>query len=292
MQAIESRTTPPNGRRARYLLMAPVTIFVLLALAAMFVISGYRNQHDGVIFTGVTVGGVDLSGMTQEEAAAALKETFAYPDQEAITLVLPETGQEWVMTPAELGLLLDAEGSITAAFNVGRQGKPLEQIKGMFDGWYYGQAVAPVIMLDEAVLETALHDLAAQVDTPPTDAGLGYEGETAVYTPARFGRQLDIADTKARLLTPLTTFTPARVELLVHNIQPAIADSGEAADEIAQILEHPLTFYIPEPLDEFDLAQVELPAAELSRWLRVEVTATDGAVAEHNLFVDENAARH
>ncbi len=292
MQAIETSTAHKNGRRARYLLMAPVTAIVLMALLTMFVISGYRNQHDGLIFTGVTVGGVDLSKMTEAQAAIALADTFTYPTSESITLIHPITGQEWAMTPAELGLILDAENTIAAAYNVGRQGSPLEQIKGMFDGYYYGQTIAPVIVLDEAVMEAALHELAAEVNAPATDAAMGYEGETAVYTPAQFGQQLDVADTKARLLKPLASFTPARVELLVHDVQPAVADTGVAAEEIQQILENPLNFYVPEPLDEFDLAQIELPANELSSWLRVEMTTTDGAVAQHNLFVDENATRH
>lgn len=292
MQAIETNTTYTNGRRARYLLMAPVTMFILLVLLAMFVVTGYRNKHDGLIFTGVTVGGVDLSGLTKAEAAIALADTFTYPASEAITLIDPVMGQEWTMTPAELGLILDEESTIAAAYNVGRQGSPSEQIKGMFDGWYYGQTVAPVMVLDEAVLETALRGLATEVNAPASDAAMGYEGETAVYTPAQFGQYLDVADTKSRLLKPLASFAPARVELLLHTVQPAIADTGESAEKIQQIVENPLNFYIPEPLDELDLAQVELPAAELSSWLRVEITTTDGAIAQHNVFVDENAARH
>ncbi len=279
-----------NGCYLRYVLIAPVTAAVLAILLIALIVNSYRYTHTERIFTGVMINNVDVGKMTRTEALAALSDQFAIQNKESITLINPSTGQEWKMKPSKLGLTLDADGTIDAAYAIGRQGSPLEQIKGMFDGWYYGRSIPAVVVLDEAVLNEALNSLAAEINVAASDAVFDY-GETAVYTPAQNGRLLDIADTKSRLLPPLAAFQPARVELLIHDIQPAIADSGAAAREIQQILNNPLYFYIAEPLDASDLERIELPSEILSTWLRVEMKET-AVGTEHHLLIDENAVYH
>ncbi len=279
-----------NGRYLRYLLVVPVTAAVLAILLIALIVNIYRYTHTERIFTGVMINNVDVSKMTRTGALAALTDEFAIQNKESITLINPSTGQEWKMKPSNLGLTLDANGTIDAAYAIGRQGSPLEQIKGMFDGWYYGRSIPAVVVLDEAMLNKALNSLATEINVAASDAVLDY-GETAVYTPAQNGRLLDIADTKSRLIPPLTAFQPARVELLIHDVQPAIADSGVAAREIQQILNNPLYFYIAEPLDASDLERIELPSEVLSKWLRVEMKET-AVGSEHHLLIDENAVYH
>ncbi|MBE2224272.1 MAG: peptidoglycan binding domain-containing protein, partial [Anaerolineae bacterium] len=158
---------------------------------------------------------VDLSRMTRGEAAQALTDAFPYPNETAILLKDPQTGQSWQKTPAELGFSLDTDRTISEALKIGRDGNPINRLRDVIFSWYYGRVQSPVFLLDEGNQESALSELAAQIDQPAIDAQLAYEGETAVYIPAENGRKLNIENTRTRLHKPLTDFRSAEIELLV-----------------------------------------------------------------------------
>lgn len=282
-----------NTRRNLAFFLAPILGgFLLLFVALALVLVSYQSKHNGRIFTGINVMGVDLSGMETAVAEAALTQNFSYATTEQITFVDPETQQTFAKTPAELGLTFDASQTAQAAYDLGRTGGPFKQAQEMFSSWYYGRSLAPVLVLDESQLDTALAELAAEINKPPISATFDLNGSNTSYAAGQPGRFVDVADVRNRVLAPLTSFRPARVELLVHEVAPAVFDPGNAAAEIQQVLGSPVTFYLEAPLDELDLAPITLSQDDLAAWVRVEVSAATDGRSTHNVFIDENALRH
>ncbi len=117
MQAISPRPQPTRSfaHNLGYFLIPPIIGLTLLVLVLALAMSAYRAQHSGRIYTGVTVQGIDVSEMTVQEATAALAGALPYTAAR-ITLVDPATGQEWGFTPQQLGILVDAEATASAAF--------------------------------------------------------------------------------------------------------------------------------------------------------------------------------
>ncbi len=294
MQATSPLQAQSNQRlrHLAYFMAGPIlAVIVVLVLSAVTYVN-YRSEHSDRIFTGVQVMGVDLSGLNPAEAQAALEVAFPYPQTAVINFSDPATGQTWQATPTELGLTFDAAATAAAAYEIGRSGNPVAAARAAFDSWYYGRSLAPVLVLDEAQLDTFLAALAAETNRPPLNASLTVAGGDTGYVPGQNGRFLDVANAHKRLLPALTQFREADIELLVHETVPAVADSGAAAGQIQQLIGSPITFYLPEPLDEFDLAPVTLSSEDLSAWLRVEVSETAEGNLQHNTFLDENAVRH
>ncbi|HEX6383352.1 MAG TPA: VanW family protein [Anaerolineae bacterium] len=280
------------GRNVGYFLVAPITALVIFTLIVAFAVTSYQSRHSGRVYTGVSVMGVDLSGMSLDEAEAALSNAFPYTQEAPIILADPGSDKEWVKTPAELGMVVDVEATAQAALEVGRAGGPFAQMRDLFASWFYGYTLAPVLVLDEGKLEQALSEVAVEVNQPPINATLAYSGSAVDYTPAQAGRILDIANVQSRAVEAISNLQPARIELLIHEVPPAIYDSGEVASHIQQTISGPITFYLPEPLDDLDLPDVVLPEEEFAGWLRFDVVQDENNVMEHQVFVDENAVRH
>lgn len=280
------------GRNLSYFLVAPLTTLVALSLVFAFAVTNYQSQHNGRIYTGITVWGVDLSGKTPEEAQAALSAVFPYPQEQAITFTDPATNQTWTKSPAELGITIDATATVNTAMTIGRTGSPWAQFQEMFQTWYYGRSLAPTIIFDQAKLDVILNELSTTINQPATNATIAYDGSSAEYSVAKPGRLLDLANTRDRLLSPLTDFRHAQIELLVHDVQPTVYDDVATADEIAQTISSPITFYVAETLDDLDLQPVTLPQEELVSWLRVDVTTAADGTMQHSVSADEDAARY
>ena len=282
----------PARQKLGWFLIAPVTAVLLLIILSAVLIANYQSRHQGRIFTGVMVGEVDVSQMDRAAAEEAVAKAVAYANTETITLTDPASGRQWELTPAEVGLAVDVPATVAAAYQTGRSGGPLQRLRDMFNSWYYGRAIPPIMVLDEAKLNEKLAEIAAEVNQPAINASVEVTGNTAVYTPGRPGRALDVADARARLLPVLTRLQPAQIELLVNQTTPVIYDDAPGAARIQRIIDGgPITFYLPEPLDSEDLAPVTLPPEQLRQWLRVEVTEQADGSLTHNVFLDENAAR-
>ncbi len=287
-------TLPSDGsslRAIRWFLVPPMTALALIILAAALLLVSYESQHNGVIYTGVQIAGVDLSGMTPEEAEAKLTELFPQSATKSVTLVDPRTGAEWTRSLAELGISYDVKQTVESAYNVGRSRNPLAAIRDRFTAWYFGRALAPVIVFDEGQIEQVLDEIAAEVNRPAVDAHIAFNDGRFEYTAGQVGLQLDRAYLKEQLMEPVMEFRSAEVETLVHEVRPAVLDDSETAARVQSILGSPMVLYFEEPLQDLDLGRVEVSTEQLAEWVRVQMTGNEDG-AHYDVFVDENAVRN
>src|ERR1044072_4255261 len=87
-----------------------VTLF--LAIIIIWTL-GYQLFYAGRIFPGVSIAGVDVSGLTPSDAAVKLNQALAYP----ITgnVLFKEGENAWIATPAQLGMVFDPSSSAVTA---------------------------------------------------------------------------------------------------------------------------------------------------------------------------------
>lgn len=291
MQATISPNSLNNGRLRRnlgYFFIFPMVGLVLAVVATAMVVANYHSRHDNRIYTGVSVAGVDVSGLTPAEAEAKLETAVPYIQQEAIQFTNPLSQESWTRTPAQLGVSLDTAQTVAAAYAIGREGSIANRYQEMFSSYYYGRSLSPIIIVDEGRLVQSVNDFSAVVDKPAVNASVAYDGDKLLYAPGQMGFLLDAALVHQQLLQPLTSFRPADIELPIQTSEPAIQDDPVAAAAFQQMAASPITFYLQNPLDELDLQPIVLPEDQLVRWLRVENKSAGG----YNIFIDENAVRH
>lgn len=270
---------------------APVTGAVLVVLFVAALVLLYQGSHVERIYTGVMAWGIDLSGMQPQQAEEALRAAFPYPEQNQVTFQDPGTGREWTYSLAELGLTFDAETTVDSAYEIGREGGPWRRLREQFSSWYYGEQVAPIVLLDEAMLDQVIGEMAAEINRPASDASLSFNGAEVSYESSQLGRSLDTVDARERLLATVLTMRDAQIQLLVHETQPRVNDTSAAAQQIRQIMSGPMTFFLQEPLEGVDLEPVVLPVEELVKWIRIHSVDSGQGQAETQVILDENALR-
>src|SRR5215510_7079018 len=90
--------------------------FVLFLVVTIGWTLGYQLIYAGRIFPGVSVAGVDLSGLSRDEAAVKLSETFSYAIHGKVLFHYGENA--WVASPLEVGMVFNASTSAVAAYSV------------------------------------------------------------------------------------------------------------------------------------------------------------------------------
>src|SRR5574339_429604 len=204
---------------------------------------GYQLLYAGRIFPGVSVAGVDLSGLTPADAAVKLNEMLSYP----ITgKVLFKDGEKaWMASPAQLGMVFDPSSSALTAYRLGRSGGLFGALSGQIRAGGKGVSVPPVIVFDQRVAFQYLSQISTEINQPMMEASLKVNGTTVDAQPGQVGRELKIDATLVYLAAQLQTFTDGEVQLVVQEIQPQILDVSAQADAARQILSQPLTLAIP-----------------------------------------------
>ena len=94
--------------------------------------SGAITVIDGTIKDGIFADSIDLSGMTADEATAAVNNYIAALQNGKITLNTA-SGNSAVVTAGDLGLSWSNKGLITSAMNLGRSGNIIKRYKAITD---------------------------------------------------------------------------------------------------------------------------------------------------------------
>jgi vancomycin resistance protein YoaR len=262
-----------------------VILFLVLIFAWTL---GYQLLYAGRIFPGVSVAGVNLSGLTPSDAAIRLSQTLSYPI--AGKILFREGEQAWVATPAQLGMVFDPSSSAMTAYRLGRSGGLFGALSGQVRAAGPGANVPPVIIFDQRVAFQYLNQISTQINQPLVEASLDLEGTNVVAKPGQVGRELKMDATLIYLGSQLQTFSDGEVPLVVQEIQPQILDVSAQADTARQILSQPLTLVTP-GASEGDSEPYVYNVEVLANLLTVQRVQNDGGTTGVQVALSPNGLR-
>ena len=178
------RKRRPVGRR-KWLIPVLIAVAVIVACAAAACFFSLRAGKSDTIFSHVRVGGTDVGGMTQQEAAEALsKADVDAAAGKSVTVNLP-MDSKLTITAEQAGLGGGAEQAAAAAYNYGRNGGLVRDAgayllcwlgKGADVSWQDGSTV------DDEAIAQIVDPAADEVNAKLLDsqADIGEDGITLV----------------------------------------------------------------------------------------------------------------
>lgn len=223
--------------------VSAVLALLVFVLALGGLALGYSLAFSGAVFPGVHVAGVDIGGLTQEEAIQRLSSTLTYPQQGRVAF--QDGGQYWIAHPVELGLIFNPTASVVQAMEIGRRGGPAARITEQFNAWYSGENLAPVLMFDESAAVAYIANLAGLVDKPTIEAELAVQGLEVIVRPGQIGRTIDQALLLEQTRAQVETLTDGILQIPIAEQTPAILDASQQAEIARTILSAPMTLRVP-----------------------------------------------
>ncbi len=217
--------------------------FVVFAIAVVAFTVGYQFRYINRVFPGVSIGGVDVGGLTQAEAAARVTQQLSYPLNGR--LLLRSDQNSWMVTPANMGLYLDPESTAKNALQVGRRGGLFRSLIEQYNTRSYGAAISPILIFDQRMAYQFLESIAIQVDRPVVEPSLRIEGVDVVVQPGQVGRYVDKAATLALISAQVQSLQDGIVPVVIREEKPVIEDVSAQADLARAILSQPLTLTMP-----------------------------------------------
>jgi hypothetical protein len=206
----------PSKRRAKrpanskvFLIVTACVLIAAIAVSAILIIGNSQETMRiidfGTILKGVSVGGIDISGMTRAqamEATANLEPALLG----TVNISLDVNGQKLDYTAGDFGVTTDYQDIMAEALSLGHTGTFDKRVEAAEDALEHGVQYGIKLVMDESVLRTGLAELKTKLDKAPMDAAatfmpwgytLNADGTATAYQPDLQRLIEDSADLKA-----------------------------------------------------------------------------------------------
>ncbi len=206
---------------------------LLAALVLVFVELALYSRQRARMPSGLSIGGVPVGGMSQNEALEAVVQTYGTP------IELFYNDQRLLLNPSSVGFQLDSEAMLAAAE---LQRTDTEFWSGFWDFLWNRPGEPENIPVrseySQAQLEAALQDIAARYDEPPEPPS-PVPGTTR-FEPGEPGQVLDVARSVELIEEVLNRPRNRRVNLPVvgtGSARPSLATLETLLKQIFQVAE-------------------------------------------------------
>jgi vancomycin resistance protein YoaR len=228
-----------NQRFTVVLLVVSIALLVLVGLAL-----AERITSDGRVLQGVVVGDVDVSGLTEQEAFAAIQQKATQLDSAPVRVRAGSTELE--VDPTALDLHIDAAASVRAAREAGRSHNPLDQLGGTVLRRVRADHIPFVVDVDPDRLDAVLDAWVTRTGKGLVDGGLQFVGTQVVEVAPKTGVGIQRAQAKAQLLAALGRGKSDAGSLRIGPTQPPInaKDVAKAAALARSVLASPVTITV------------------------------------------------
>lgn len=172
--------------RNKRIILLTVSLCLLLILAAGIITGLHlltrQPKDDGLILDNVIVGGVNIGGMTTEDAANAIRLSIE-PKLTNQSMIVRLDSDALELKPETTGIELDVEALVDAAFAYGRTGTNAEQnlARAQAKTKEYNIALLPYLRLDFSAIRSAVDNFCAGYSVEMVEPSVTITGERPTY---------------------------------------------------------------------------------------------------------------
>jgi lipoprotein-anchoring transpeptidase ErfK/SrfK len=172
-------------RKRAVVIAAVVGLLLLVGAGGVY---AYDRAHAEEIGKGVTVGGVDVSGLNEEQARAKLRAAVLDPLKRPV--VVRALDKRYRLTPARANVAVDIDGSVQAALDRSRDGSMLTRTWRGIRGKPVGAELDLDITYSKAAIDKLVKRVDEDVDKPAVDASVDLENGDITPQESEDGRRL------------------------------------------------------------------------------------------------------
>lgn len=232
-----------NAKKEKALKIAVAVIAACAAGVSAYVWNEHKKVKDLLaaeeIYYGITIGGVPVAGLSQEEAVALLQPDYTTEiGNQTLTLYYDDApdGEEhkWEIPFAEIGAGYDVEAAVKAAYDYGRTGEEKERFDIGKDLMKNGKEFEVEYTCDPEMLQTKLTAVAEEFNRAAKDSELTRSNGKFNITKEQRGYAMNQEKTKAAVAAVLDTRTSGTVKVVADIIEPKI--TAEANSHVTDLI--------------------------------------------------------
>lgn len=260
----------------------PVVILAILVITMMFAstIFALLNLNNEKIISGVSIVGIDVSGLTKEEAKAKITEVYQPKKETEITIEYEDF--ETTINPTVIEVDYKVEEAVEEAFLTGRADNIFVnnyQILSIL----FGKKDIPVAMwFNEEVAKQTIEDIGVNLPGILLESSYAVEGNELIITKGKAGVVIHTEELLKKVKDNLNTINDKEevLEIPVEQKEPAPIDIDKIHDEVyteakdAYYTKNPFTIYPEVEGIDFDVEEARKLLEEEKEEYVIKLTIT------------------
>ena len=206
-----------------------ITLFVLVAVLLVGAVGAYAwdSTRKDEIAEGVTIGGVDVAGMSEAEARKAVDAKLVEPLREPVTVTFE--GVKYQLNSDKLGVSSDVDGMVDRALAESQDGGLPTRVWRYATGGEVDVAISPQITYSGKSLDEFIAKVEAEINRDPVDASIEPTPTSLSPVKGSDGIAVDADELRAKLESAVQSPKRRTVSASVDRVAPEVTTDELAA---------------------------------------------------------------
>lgn len=231
----KEETNEPKKRDALQwytIVIAVVSVLLLIGVGVFSTVFSLANRSNDKIIDGVWVQGIDVSGLTKEEAYNKLNGVFTEKLKENITLKHKE--YETSISPEQIEMNFNVQESIDMAYSIGRSGKLLKDNYTIVNAKLNKVEVKPAYQYNDKALTDYINSTQQNLPDNVKESGYSIDGTNLIISKGEKGVCIKQEELKKQIIEASTNVNnkSATIEIPVEEKEPNAIDLQKIHDEV------------------------------------------------------------
>lgn len=208
-----------------------IIIFFILVLL-IFIIFTIYNMNNQNIVKGVSILGIDISGLSKEDATEKINNTIL--ENIPSEIKLKHNDYETSIDTNSLEISIDVPSAVNSAYNIGRSGNILQDDWTILTTMFSNVNIEPVFNINEEQLKTALNDISTKLPDAVIQSSYYIEDSNLILTKGKKGNVVNVEEMSNYIINEIKSLSlkDKTLEIITQEENPSELDIDAIHSEI------------------------------------------------------------
>ena len=241
-------------------LLATIIFIIILVIMIFSVIFAILNINNNNILNGVKIEGIDVSGLSREEAKAKIETVYNAKKEEDI--ILKYNDFETTISQDILETNYDLDKAVNEAISLGKDGNIITNNYNILFALLGKKNIKVDMSINEEQIKDEIENIQTNIPGTIIEPDYYVENDKLIITPGQEGIKISVDNLINRIKNTLKTASSNQqyIEIPMDNVWPDKIDIEKIHDEIykevqdAYLTENPITIH---PEVDFDIEEAK-----------------------------------
>ena len=208
-----------------------IIIFFILVLLIFIIFTIYNINNQNIV-KGVSILGIDISGLSKEEATEKINNTIL--ENIPSEIKLKHNDYETSIDTNSLEISIDVPSAINSAYNIGRSGNILQDDWTILTTMFSNVNMEPVFNINEEQLKTALNDISTKLPDAVIQSSYYIEDSNLILTKGKPGNVVNVEEMSNYIINEIKSLSlkDKTLEIITQEENPSELDIDAIHSEI------------------------------------------------------------
>lgn len=276
----ETNQEEPQKKRKKGIILLIILIVLIVIIGILSTIFAVINIGNTKIMKGITIGKIDVSNMTKEEAKQTLEEIYSEKAKNEIYLRYGEN--ETAITYEALEVQYQIESAVNEAYEIGRQGNIFKDNIEILKTWIKGKNIELSVTIDTEMVSQISQNINNSLEGAVVQPSYYIEDSKLIITSGKTGNQVDEKELLRQIYTILKEDNEISQSITIPTItvEPQEIDIEKIHEEVykqvqdAYYTKEPFTIYPESDGIDFDIENAKTILAEAKEEYEIPLIIT------------------